>query len=267
MADGPFVSIVIPTYNRRQQVTGAIDSARRWLAAAGPAEIVVVDDASTDGTLPLLAERYADDIAAGRLRLHRLDANAGATGAKNAGAGLAQGEWLMFLDSDDRLVEDCAANLVDTLRRHRTAPTVFFRCRSTTTGQLIGAASSGETEISCRTYLRDWRWGECLPVVRSDAARRFPYLAALRGHEGISYARMMKHIAPCVLSPVLARLYDDAGTDRLSQRSALLKRAPQMAAGYWITLSEFPGELGALRFTGIFARWAYYRLACWSRLP
>lgn len=88
------ISVVIPAYNRRQQVQRAIASA--LAQSLPPHEILVVDDASSDDT-PAAVAALADP----RLRLLRHDRNRGAGAARNTGVAAATGKWIAFLDSDD----------------------------------------------------------------------------------------------------------------------------------------------------------------------
>jgi glycosyltransferase involved in cell wall biosynthesis len=88
----PAVSVVIPTYNRAATVVEAVESALAQTVA--PAEVIVVDDGSTDGTRERLAP-YA-----GRIVYLRQE-NKGVSAARNAGVGAATGELIAFLDSDD----------------------------------------------------------------------------------------------------------------------------------------------------------------------
>jgi glycosyltransferase involved in cell wall biosynthesis len=97
MTDMPRFSIVIPTYNYGRFVGRAIDSA--LAQDGGDYEVLVVDDGSTDDT-PAVLQRYA-----GRIRACRHD-NRGAAATRNRAAELAAGEWLLFLDADDRLLPD-----------------------------------------------------------------------------------------------------------------------------------------------------------------
>ena len=86
------VSIIIPAYNAERFIAEAVDSV---LAQTHPdIEVIVVDDSSTDATASIL-NAYGPAI-----HVHRT-ANGGAAAARNAGAGLATGEWIAFLDADD----------------------------------------------------------------------------------------------------------------------------------------------------------------------
>jgi len=87
------VSVIIPTYNRRELVQRAIGTV---LAQTRPVqEIIVVDDGSTDGTGQALASAFGE-----RIRVVRQD-NAGVSSARNHGLRLARGRYLALLDSDD----------------------------------------------------------------------------------------------------------------------------------------------------------------------
>lgn len=86
------VSVVIPTWNRATLLRRALDSV--LAQTVQPAEIVVVDDGSTDDTAAVVASYGA------RVRLLR-QANAGVAAARNAGIAAARHELIAFLDSDD----------------------------------------------------------------------------------------------------------------------------------------------------------------------
>ncbi len=97
----PAVSVIIPTFNRRAMMGEAAASVLAQHDA--DFELIVVDDGSTDGTWTGLLEIAARaNEGAGReiMRGLRID-NRGAAAARNAGAALARGEYLAFLDSDD----------------------------------------------------------------------------------------------------------------------------------------------------------------------
>ena len=89
----PRVSVIIPTYNRAAMVQEAVASV--LAQSYRDFELLVVDDASTDGTLKTLA------AFAGKIRVLSRPSRGGVSAARNTGIAAAQGEWLAFLDSDD----------------------------------------------------------------------------------------------------------------------------------------------------------------------
>lgn len=253
------LSVVIPTFNRRANVVKAIRSALALLPHANT-EIIVVDDASSDGTSAELQSVFSREIDSQLLQLACSKQNVGATGAKNLGAGLARGEWIVFLDSDDELLPEGLAAMVAQLRNAAGAPLVFFRCADRS-GRVIGS-QVGECQTLTVRDVVAWRWGECLPVVRRDAFARFSYDHDLRGHEGLAYARMTRALGCARLSPLVVRAYDDESTDRLSTPAGIRARSCELARGHWRAMVECWREFGP---TGILRQWAkvvYYALAC-----
>jgi hypothetical protein len=94
----PTVSVLVPCWNAAASIARALESVLAERAVE--LEIVVVDDASTDGTAAVAASIAERDA---RVRLLRLDANGGVSNARNRGLELVRGEWLTLLDADDRL--------------------------------------------------------------------------------------------------------------------------------------------------------------------
>lgn len=106
----PQVSVVIPVYNGEQTIKRALDSV---FAQTFPGlEVIVVDDASTDGTAGVVAQ-YNDD----RLTIVRSTENLGAGAARNKGIAQARGRWVAFLDADDAWKPEKLARQVELLQR------------------------------------------------------------------------------------------------------------------------------------------------------
>lgn len=93
-----FVSVIIPTFNRREFVREAVASVLAQRLAAS--EIVVVDDGSTDGTAEALTRTFGDGIRV------VCTANRGVAAARNAGVARSCGDLIAFLDSDDLWLPD-----------------------------------------------------------------------------------------------------------------------------------------------------------------
>ncbi|MHB1164836.1 MAG: bifunctional glycosyltransferase/CDP-glycerol:glycerophosphate glycerophosphotransferase [Candidatus Nanopelagicales bacterium] len=110
---GPDVTVVVISFNDAERLTRAIRSVQRQTLRN--LEIVVVDDASTDGTAPAVAALAAQDA---RIRYERLERNSGGCSApRNRGMDLARAPWLMFCDSDDEYDRHACKNLLETAER------------------------------------------------------------------------------------------------------------------------------------------------------
>lgn len=90
----PTISVVLPTYNRAQVLPRAMRSVLDQ--SYGDLELIIVDDASSDGTEQIV--RSFDDP---RIRYFRHEQNRGAPAARNLGAREARGRLIAFQDSDD----------------------------------------------------------------------------------------------------------------------------------------------------------------------
>ena len=118
------VSVIIPSYNTAPLLA-------ECLASLPVTEVIVADNASTDGSIAMVREKFP------RVRVVELPENRGYGAACNAGARLATGDWLLFLNSDTR-VEPGALDAIPA------AVTDVVACHELT--------MSGETVLSCRSH-------------------------------------------------------------------------------------------------------------------
>lgn len=90
----PLVSVIMPVYNGEKYIGKAI---RSVLEQNVPAEILVIDDCSTDGT-ELTVMKYMES---GSIRYIRNENNVGAARSRNRGVKESRGKYIAFLDADD----------------------------------------------------------------------------------------------------------------------------------------------------------------------
>jgi hypothetical protein len=108
---GAVLTVVVPIYNVGRYLAECLDSVAGQTYA--DLEVVLVDDGSTDDSAEIAARYCRDD---GRFRLVR-QPNRGLGAARNAGIGLAGGDYLTFLDSDDVLPPYALEVLVGSLEQ------------------------------------------------------------------------------------------------------------------------------------------------------
>ncbi len=113
------LSVVVPAYRSPARLADALQ-ALRGSRCPVPFELICVDDGSDDrGETAAVADRYAD-------RVVRLDApSAGPAAARNAGATIAVGEWVCFVDADVRVGPDTLSALWQSIQRHPEASAIF----------------------------------------------------------------------------------------------------------------------------------------------
>lgn len=124
MTTRPLVSIYVPTYNRRQLLERAIESARSQ--TLNNIEIIVVDDCSSDDTREYLQSVAKEDP---RVRFFLKPVNSGACASRNIAIRNARGKLATGLDDDDYILPTHVEGLVklyDTKRISCTSPLAVF---------------------------------------------------------------------------------------------------------------------------------------------
>lgn len=108
----PQVSIIVPVYNVERYVSQTIESV--LAQSVTDFELLLVNDGSKDGSLAVCRDYAAKDT---RIRVIDKE-NGGVSSARNVGLGVATGEWIMFLDSDDMLTPNALEKCLPYLERY-----------------------------------------------------------------------------------------------------------------------------------------------------
>jgi len=107
------VSIITPNYNCEKFIADTIESVRNQTYKNW--ELIIVDDCSTDNSIPIINEFLKNDT---RIKLIKLDLNSGPAKARNEGISNAVGSFLTFIDSDDlwinNFIEKSIAKVIKT---------------------------------------------------------------------------------------------------------------------------------------------------------
>ena len=117
----PKVSVLVAVYNAEKYLRACLDSLLNQ--SLQDIEIVCVDDASTDNSLPLLNEYAARD---GRLKVATLAKNSGISHTRNVALGMSTGEYVCMVDSDDWLSDDALQLSAHVLDNEQEVDCVLF---------------------------------------------------------------------------------------------------------------------------------------------
>lgn len=119
MRTTPLISVIVPCFNHGHFLAEAL----RSVTSSMPTEIIVVDDGSADDTPEIIA-RFETPHAFRAVRQN----NAGLAHARNRGLRESRGEYVVFLDADDRLTPGALDLGARTLEEHPECAFVFGRC-------------------------------------------------------------------------------------------------------------------------------------------
>jgi dolichyl-phosphate beta-glucosyltransferase len=180
------LSIVIPAYNEERRLPATLDVVFNWLDASpyGDAEVLVVDDGSTDATAAVVESRAAMEP---RLRLVQNPGNRGKGFAIRHGMLQAKGDWILFSDADLSAPIDELPKLLAAAQEQGAAIAIGSRALDRS---LIGVHQSQWREMSGILFNRIMRVITGLPfsdtqcgfkLFRHDAARRVFPLQRLDG--------------------------------------------------------------------------------------
>ena len=119
----PLVTVVVPVRDSSTYLDCCLASLRGQ--SHQDLEVVIVDDASTDSSLAIATRHASEDS---RLRIISLASPLGVSNARNVGIDEAQGEFLMFADSDDTMAPDVVSRCVAAAREHEVDLVLFGYC-------------------------------------------------------------------------------------------------------------------------------------------
>ena len=103
------VSIISPVYNSAPYIGGFLDSVAAQTLS--DFELILVDDHGTDGSMAVALEYVARSPLAGRVRFLQTPANGGPGAARNVGLAAASGDYVAFVDSDDRICPEMLSEM------------------------------------------------------------------------------------------------------------------------------------------------------------
>lgn len=109
----PLVSVLMTAYNREKYIAEAIESV--LASTYKNFELIIVDDASTDKTVEIAKKYQQKDV---RIKVYVNQINLGQFHNRNKIADYAQGSFILYVDSDDKILQDGICKLVNAMNDH-----------------------------------------------------------------------------------------------------------------------------------------------------
>jgi glycosyltransferase involved in cell wall biosynthesis len=113
------VSVIIPVYNREKLLLRALDSVLNQTYSYF--EVLIIDDASTDGTIKKIKKSYSSFINKKIIYIHQNDCNNGPSVCRNLGIKYSSGEYIAYLDSDDAWHSDKLLEQINIFKKNPDA--------------------------------------------------------------------------------------------------------------------------------------------------
>ncbi len=216
------VSVIVPVYNRPEQLIEAVESAATQDYPS--LEILIIDDGSTDGRTPeaatLLARRYPAVVT-----VHHIQ-NGGPGLAREHGRQLSRGEFIQYLDSDDVLLPGKLTAQVAALRSRPDADVAYGITRYRDVSGMLAQGPHKDTGIARErmfpSFLHSRWWETATPLYRASVCTRAGAWTDLRLEEDWEYdCRIASLCGKLVHLDMPVSEHRDHGGERLSRGAAL----------------------------------------------
>lgn len=241
--EAPAVSIVMPAYNAVDTIADSIGSVLSQTHSGW--ELLVVDDASTDGTLAL-ARSFAERDA--RVRVLCNDANSGVAQARNLALQHAKHRYVAFLDSDDLWVPEKLSRQLSFMARNGASFCYTYYHRIDMSGRAVGDVVKGPDSLSYRQLLRNSAI-PCLTVMIDR--RHYPgfHFPAIRHEDYALWLSLLRGGRSAVCLP------EDLACYRVSARS--LSANKLRSVGWVWRVYRDSEQLGVLAAAACLAGYAF----------
>lgn len=234
----PLISVVLTTYNRCRLLPRAINSVLG--GTYDNFELIIVDDASTDGTPDAIAQ-----ISDPRVHYERMPQNGGVLRARNRGFDLARGDYVTILDDDDELLPDALGAVVEEFEstKHEGNEVIWFDCRDAESGQKSGTMPMPGGPIEFEAYLCGRIQGDFWLTFSKNALRGNRFNEQLKAHESLLWLRIHRAHKARYVPRVLCLKYREHGGARLCDLNVRLEQLRQTTQAMALFIEEFGDAL------------------------
>ena len=230
------ISIIMPTYNRAWCIEKAIKSVLNQ--TYGNWELIIVDDPSTDNTEEVVKNYLSDK----RIKYFRFNERRGVHIARNRGIDEAKGEYIVFLDTDDKFYNnESLKKIVTQINKHKKLKVLLFRCVYGDSDKKVGFLKKESILIDYKSYISETGEnfsGEFLAVVKTNLAKKVEITEPM----GIFWLRLSKLTDFLYLDIVVRRYFINKKDGVTQSQKASLGRAKYVSSNYVRLISEFKSD-------------------------
>jgi glycosyltransferase involved in cell wall biosynthesis len=234
----PLISIVLTTFNRCALLKRAVESVLG--GTYKKFEIIVLDDASTDGTAD-----YVRGLTDSRIRYVQFPANGGVLRSRNRGFNEARGDYVTILDDDDELVPDALATIASSFAAPENAniDILWFDCLDVESDQRSGFVPVPNARLDFDEYLTGRVHGDFWMAFRRRALTGHRFDERLKAHESLLWLRMHRDHAARHVAKVLCRKYRRHGGPRLCDINVRMGQLNETTLAMTSFVQEFGDNL------------------------
>jgi glycosyltransferase involved in cell wall biosynthesis len=241
----PSLSIVIPVYKNYHMLDRCIESIDPHNVTI---EVIIVDDTPNEEKQTIDLNRFDVEF---QIRLFVNKRNRGVTYSRNKGYRLSIYDYVVFLDSDDMLVQDAIINISNEIIMDDVL-VALFRTK-TKESFFVGSRCKRKVYYDSLGLLETYSLGECLVVVKRVSNAR-PFIGFYRGHElagVLRFCNRIRHKKYILISEFVARVYMDDNIESISKGDNLRHRMDKLACGHMYVLKTIylRKGIGVLFFT------------------
>ncbi len=223
--------MLIATYNRSKLLQRALLSVINQSVA--PAEIIVIDDASTDDTREVVAKYQ-------QVRYFRLPENSGVGRARNLGLAKSNSEWVVILDDDDELLETALHIInskISSISDINGKPVLQFSHEN-------GVVNKEVSEVVLENYLKRDIMGDFIPVIQVERFLKlgYAYPTSRVGSEHLLWWKIASEYPIPTCNIKIGRVGTDAPV-RLTSIKNQIQRASEYAEMQEKTLAQFGEDI------------------------
>lgn len=225
------ISVIIPTYNRRNCIINAVNSVLKQDISKIQFETIVVDGNSNDGT-----DKLFKKIKNKNVKYIHLNYDPGANGCRNIGIKKSTGNYILLLDSDDILSPDFS-KIISKYKNYLTYLNFFGTAEANTNKKMYYLGGNGFYNYKDLLSGKKFR-GEMIPLVKKIVFKSLYFDENVLYFESFFYNKVIKKYGFFAVDEI-CRLYNYDQKNRASKKLMDIKNSKKRYEDYKKYLDTF----------------------------